>query len=229
DPFCYPFFDFQYLATHNDADGNQMSLYDKIILRKPEKKEFYDSPVPLFLPPPIFSHLDTAVCYYYCPDVLHRETAVQPVLLKDHLSAPNRARRPNNAIFVNFDDKTIPTEPLEAAVMSSKKICVHPNDVKAEQQLRQLFERRHIWSRNAVKANINIHPEKMKHLFPYVAYYMVILQGQKCSCQYRYFTIKKFFVFRNVNNFFPSSVLIITTKKCIHFHDFNPLNSSLFT
>lgn len=64
--------DFQYLATHNDPDGNQMSLYDKIILRKPEKKEFYDNPVPLFLPPPIFSRLDTAVDYYYRPDVLHR-------------------------------------------------------------------------------------------------------------------------------------------------------------
>ncbi|KTG35578.1 hypothetical protein cypCar_00001784 [Cyprinus carpio] len=95
--------DFQYLATHNDPDGNQMSLYDKIILRKPEKKEFYDNPVPLFLPPPIFSRLDTAVDYYYRPDVLHRP----------------------------------------------------------------------IWSRNAVKANINIHPEKMKHLLPYVAYYML--------------------------------------------------------
>uniref|UniRef100_A0A8C2GPT6 General transcription factor IIIC, polypeptide 5 n=1 Tax=Cyprinus carpio TaxID=7962 RepID=A0A8C2GPT6_CYPCA len=131
--------DFQYLATHNDPDGNQMSLYDKIILRKPEKKEFYDNPVPLFLPPPIFSRLDTAVDYYYRPDVLHsRETAMQSVLLKDHLIAPNRARRPNNAIFVNFDDKTIPSGPLEAAVTSWKKFCVHPNDAKAEQQLRQL-------------------------------------------------------------------------------------------
>lgn len=37
----------------------------------------------------------------------------------------------------------------------------------------QLFEKRPIWSRNAVKANINVHPEKMKHLLPYVAYYMV--------------------------------------------------------
>ncbi|KAL0163131.1 hypothetical protein M9458_042527, partial [Cirrhinus mrigala] len=62
---------------------------------------------------------------------------MQSVLLKDHIIAPNRARRPNNAIFVNFDDKTIPSEPLEAAVTSWKKVCVHPNDVKAEQQLRQ--------------------------------------------------------------------------------------------
>lgn len=63
---------------------------------------------------------------------------MQSVLLKDHLIAPNRARRPNNAIFVNFDDKTIPSGPLEAAVTSWKKFCVHPNDVKVEQQLRQV-------------------------------------------------------------------------------------------
>lgn len=166
--------DFQYLATHNGPDGNQISLYDKIILCKPEKKEFYDNPVPLFIPPPIFSRLDTAVDYYYRPDVLHsKETAIQSALLKDHLIAPNRARRPNNAIFVNFDDKTIPSEPLEAAISSWKKIGVHPSDLKAEQQLKQLFERRPIWSRNGIKANINIHPEKMKHLLPYMAYYML--------------------------------------------------------
>lgn len=64
--------DFQYLASHNGPDGNQISLYDKIILHKPEKKEFYDNPVPLFIPPPIFSRLDTAVDYYYRPDVHHR-------------------------------------------------------------------------------------------------------------------------------------------------------------
>ncbi|XP_056587235.1 general transcription factor 3C polypeptide 5 [Triplophysa dalaica] len=166
--------DFQYLATHNGPDGNQMSLYDKIILRKPEKKEFYDNPVPLFIPPPIFSRLDTAVDYYYRPDVFHcKETTLQSALLKDQLIAPNRARRPNNAIFVNFDDKTIPSEPLEAAVSSWKKIGVHHSDLQAEQQLRQLFEGRPIWSRNAIKTNINIHPEKMKHLLPYMAYYML--------------------------------------------------------
>lgn len=63
---------------------------------------------------------------------------MQSVLLKDHLIAPNRARRPNNAIFVNFDDKTIPSGPLEAAVTSWKKVCVHPSDVKVEQQLKQV-------------------------------------------------------------------------------------------
>lgn len=37
----------------------------------------------------------------------------------------------------------------------------------------QLFEIRPIWSRNAVKANISIHPDKLKILLPLIAYYMV--------------------------------------------------------
>uniref|UniRef100_A0A673LPV2 General transcription factor IIIC, polypeptide 5 n=1 Tax=Sinocyclocheilus rhinocerous TaxID=307959 RepID=A0A673LPV2_9TELE len=162
--------DLQYLATHNDADGNQMSLYDEIILPATANDSERTSV------------LSSAVCVFWWFDLLitfvgfplnSRETAMQAVLLKDHLIAPNRAHRPNNAIFVNFDDKTIPTAPLEASVTSWKKVCVHPNDVKAEQQLRQFFEKRPIWSRNSVKTNINIHPEKMKHLLPYVAYYML--------------------------------------------------------
>lgn len=36
-----------------------------------------------------------------------------------------------------------------------------------------MFESRPIWSRNAVKANINIQPDKLKLLLPILAYYMV--------------------------------------------------------
>lgn len=39
--------------------------------------------------------------------------------------------------------------------------------------LAQMFESRPIWSKNAVKANFNIHPEKLKLLLPLFAYYMV--------------------------------------------------------
>lgn len=37
----------------------------------------------------------------------------------------------------------------------------------------QLFDIRPIWSRNAVKANISVHPDKLKVLLPFMAYYMV--------------------------------------------------------
>ncbi|KAK6305349.1 hypothetical protein J4Q44_G00241290 [Coregonus suidteri] len=67
----------------------------------------------------------------------------------------------------------IPTEPLEAAKVNWKRVCVHPSDIKAEEQLKKMFESRPIWSGYAVKANLDIHPDKLKLLLPIVAYYMV--------------------------------------------------------
>ncbi|MFT7817599.1 general transcription factor 3C polypeptide 5 [Arapaima gigas] len=165
--------DFQYLAVHTHPDSTHMSLYDKIILRQPEKKEFFDMDVPLFIPPPIFSRLDTPVDYYYRPEIQHREGYVPPAVSSENLIGLSRARRPHNAIFVSFEDKTVPTEPLEPAVQNWKRICVHPSEIKAEEELKKMFERRPIWSRNAVKANLDIHPEKLKLLLPYLAYYML--------------------------------------------------------
>lgn len=60
--------DFQYLAVHSQ-DGKDTSLYDKIILRKPESEAFFHRDVPCFLPPAIFSRLDSPVDYFYRPDV----------------------------------------------------------------------------------------------------------------------------------------------------------------
>lgn len=64
--------DIQYLAAHSASDKSWTSLYNKVILRQPEKKEFFDQDVPLFLPPPIFSRLDSSVDYYYRPDTQHK-------------------------------------------------------------------------------------------------------------------------------------------------------------
>lgn len=60
--------DFQCLAVHSEG-GKPTSLYDKIILRKVENQEFFEQPMPYFLPPAIFSRLDNPVDYYYRPDV----------------------------------------------------------------------------------------------------------------------------------------------------------------
>lgn len=37
----------------------------------------------------------------------------------------------------------------------------------------QLFDVRPIWSRNAVRTKISVHPDKLKVLLPFMAYYMV--------------------------------------------------------
>lgn len=162
--------DFQCLAVHPE-DGTKMSLYDKILLTRPESQEFFDQPLPYFLPPAIFSRLDTPVDYFYRPDLNHKASGTEAGLHKNFIGL-NRARRPHNAIFVTFNDP-VPDNCMEAAKVSWQRICVKECDKRIEQQVRELFERRPIWSRNAVKANVDTHPDKLKLLLPLLAYYMV--------------------------------------------------------
>ncbi|KAM4662770.1 general transcription factor 3C polypeptide 5 isoform 2-T2 [Discoglossus pictus] len=165
--------DFQYLAFHCSADGSRTSLYNKVLLKKPEKEEFFHQEIPLHIPPPIFSRLDNPVDYYYRPNIHHREGYQPPQLSGDNLIGLSRARRPNNAIFINFEDPGVPTEPLPGAVKNWEKQCTNAVDKRAEQEMKRLFANRPIWSRNAIKANISLHPDKLKLLLPYVAYYML--------------------------------------------------------
>lgn len=162
--------DFQCLAVHPE-NGTKTSLYDKILLTRPESQEFFEQPLPYFLPPAIFSRLDTPIDYYFRPDVNQKASSSEAGLHKNFIGL-NRARRPHNAIFVSFLDP-IPNECLEAAKVSWERVCVKESDKRIEQEVRELFERRPIWSRNAVKANVDTHPDKLKLLLPLLAYYMV--------------------------------------------------------
>ncbi|KAM6117396.1 general transcription factor 3C polypeptide 5-like [Phoenicopterus ruber ruber] len=126
--------DFQYLAMHSGPDGKPTSMYDKVLMLKPEKEEFFNRELPLYIPPPIFSRLDTPVDYFYRPDIQHRGvTRVFRVTI--------------------LLDATVTT------VFSSMVVSV----------LLELFEVHPVWSRNAVQANIIVHPDKLKLLLPYLA------------------------------------------------------------
>ncbi|CAI9534284.1 unnamed protein product [Staurois parvus] len=165
--------DFQYLAFTHGSDGSRISLYDKVLLTKPEKEEFFHQDLPLYIPPPIFSRLDNPVDYYYRPNINHRDGYQPPNLSSENLIGLSRARRPHNAIFVNFEDPEIPAEPHPAALKNWKKLCTNPIDSHVEQEMIRLFSIRPIWSRNAIKANVSVHPDKLKLLLPYMAYYML--------------------------------------------------------
>ncbi|XP_066896497.1 general transcription factor 3C polypeptide 5 isoform X4 [Kogia breviceps] len=165
--------DFQYLAVHTEAGGRHMSMYSKVLMLKPEKEGFFHQELPLYIPPPIFSRLDTPVDYSYRPETQHREGYNNPSISGENLIGLSRARRPHNAIFVNFEGDEAPEQPLEAAAQTWRKVCTNPADHMVEEELRKLFQIRPIWSRNAVKANISVHPDKLKVLLPFVAYYMI--------------------------------------------------------
>ncbi|XP_070374552.1 general transcription factor 3C polypeptide 5 isoform X1 [Equus asinus] len=178
--------DFQYLAVHTEAGGRHMSMYDKVLMLKPEKEGFFHQELPLYIPPPIFSRLDTPVDYFYRPETQHREGYNNPPISSENLIGLSRARRPHNAIFVNFEDDEVPVQPLEAAVQTWRKVCTNPVDRKVEEELRKLFDIRPIWSRNAVKANISVHPDKLKVLLPFMAYYMITGPWRSLWIRYGY-------------------------------------------
>ncbi|KAM3599454.1 uncharacterized protein V6R79_005845 [Siganus canaliculatus] len=163
--------DFQCLAVNTEG-GKVTSLYDKIILRKVENQEFFEQPMPYFLPAAIFSRLDTPVDYYYRPDIFQKLIPGQQSTNKNVIGL-NRARRPHNAIFVSFADPTVPSKCMDAARVNWTRVCQKEHDKQAEEHLQKMFEERPIWSKNAVKANIDIQPDKLKLLLPVFAYYMV--------------------------------------------------------
>ncbi|XP_077333680.1 general transcription factor 3C polypeptide 5 [Lithobates pipiens] len=165
--------DFQYLAFTQSPDESRFSLYDKVLLTKPEKEEFFHQDLPLYIPPPIFSRLDNPVDYFYRPNINHRDGYQPPNLSSENLIGLSRARRPHNAIFVNFEDPDVPAGPHPAALKNWKKLCTNPIDSHVEQEMIRLFSIRPIWSRNAIKANVSVHPDKLKLLLPYMAYYML--------------------------------------------------------
>ncbi|PNJ45270.1 GTF3C5 isoform 2 [Pongo abelii] len=100
--------DFQYLAVHTEAGGKHTSMYDKVLMLRPEKEAFFHQELPLYIPPPIFSRLDAPVDYFYRPETQHREGYNNPPISGENLIGLSRARRPHNAIFVNFEDEEVP-------------------------------------------------------------------------------------------------------------------------
>uniref|UniRef100_A0A8C0NSB8 General transcription factor 3C polypeptide 5 n=1 Tax=Canis lupus familiaris TaxID=9615 RepID=A0A8C0NSB8_CANLF len=130
--------DFQYLAVHTEANGRHMSMYDRVLMLKPEKESFFHQELPLYIPPPIFSRLDTPVDYFYRPETQHREGYNNPPVSGENLIGLSRARRPHNAIFVNFEEDEVPTQPLEAAVQTWRRISTNPIDQKVEEDLRKI-------------------------------------------------------------------------------------------
>lgn len=67
-----------------------------------------------------------------------REGYNNPPISGENLIGLSRARRPHNAIFVNFEDPDVPMQPLEAAVQTWRKACTNPIDQEVEEELRKV-------------------------------------------------------------------------------------------
>lgn len=70
-----------------------------------------------------------------------REGYNNPAISGENLIGLSRARRPHNAIFVNFEGDEVPERPMEAAVQTWKKVCTNPVDHRVEEELRKVRPR----------------------------------------------------------------------------------------
>lgn len=67
-----------------------------------------------------------------------REGYNNPPISGENLIGLSRARRPHNAIFVNFEEDEVPAQPLEAAVQTWRRVCTNPVDWKVEGELKKV-------------------------------------------------------------------------------------------
>lgn len=67
-----------------------------------------------------------------------REGYNNPPISGENLIGLSRARRPHNAIFVNFEEDEVPAQPLEAAVQTWRRVCTNPLDWKVEEELKKV-------------------------------------------------------------------------------------------
>lgn len=113
--------------------------------------------VPYFLPPAAFSRMDT----------------VQQYIPKTEVNSSPEKTRKRRAGFLNFVDfstQEVPSKP-PTGIETAMKVKFIQN-VHFE-QIRQIFEERPIWSKNAIMYKTKFSSQQLKILLPAVSYYFV--------------------------------------------------------
>ncbi|XP_076762413.1 general transcription factor IIIC subunit l(2)37Cd [Xylocopa sonorina] len=155
--------DFQYLPmTQSKEDPKKLEyIFDKIYPSNIPHYSWLKSDVPYFLPPAAFSRMDTVQQY-----IPKTEVNSYP----DNVIGKSRKRKSGFSNFIYFSTPEVPTKP-PAGIDTAMKVKFIQN-VQLE-QIRQIFEERPIWSKNAIMYKTKFSNERLKVLLPAVAYYFV--------------------------------------------------------
>ncbi|XP_066955131.1 general transcription factor 3C polypeptide 5 isoform X1 [Macrobrachium rosenbergii] len=157
--------DFQYVPLMTGEDGSsQVCIYNDLVPRGMESANWLHQPAPLYLPPAAFTRMDTPQDYRY-----RREANSDPKSkVPQNIICRTRQRRTHFAIFQTFKDEDVPKRPLQGA-MSQIRIKFMENALY--QGLKEEFEKRPIWSKNALRVRLDYTKDKLKYLLPTLSYY----------------------------------------------------------
>ncbi|XP_022107917.1 general transcription factor 3C polypeptide 5-like isoform X2 [Acanthaster planci] len=168
--------DFQYLPMQrNEETGRMESLIEKVIPTKPEDASFLKQDVPLFMLPPVFSRTDQASTHHYHPDVVPSMESLSYMVgkrLDKNIVGSGRARRPHNTYLVSFEQDSVPMAPHPDAMLVFEKGKERDNSVGLlRDELVQIFTKRPVWSRGALRHNCTLTDRQLSVLLPSVSYY----------------------------------------------------------
>jgi len=156
--------DFQYLPVHKKESGENEEILSKILpTLEAEKDEYLSRPVPLFLPPIMYSRREKPCFYDLDNDPPPKACNTQPNSL--------RKKREHGSHIIEFDNPFTPKEPLQVAVRNVNRYLPNYLHTDAYKALKKLFDQRPIWSKTACAAHLEeAYSLHIKYLLPMMSY-----------------------------------------------------------
>ncbi|XP_077268995.1 LOW QUALITY PROTEIN: general transcription factor IIIC subunit l(2)37Cd [Temnothorax americanus] len=155
--------DFQYLPmTQNKSNPKKLEcIYSLIYPTGIPLYSWLKNDVPYFLPPAVFSRMDTVQQYIPKTEIDSNPENVIGKSKKSQSGFPN---------YIYFSTSEVPAA-APKGIESAMRVKFLQNTHL--EQVRQLFEERPIWSRNAIMYKTQFTSEQLKILLPSVAYYFM--------------------------------------------------------
>jgi len=156
--------DFQYLPmVYNQEDKSHSDIYSQVYPgnNKLASNTWLYQDAPLFIPPAAFSRMDLPQDYQF-----RRETSGPST--PANIIGRTRQRRSHHAIFVTYHVEKVPDKPRDVALNQIKLKFI---DQERLTLVKERFEERPVWSKNALSAITTIPADRLKLILPVVAFY----------------------------------------------------------
>lgn len=118
-----------------------------------------DEEAPYFFPPFVYSRYSKPNEYLMCKETEYRAARIKEKNKSGAIGLNLRAERKAFTITVLGTDPRFPQGPTQAAIKDADARCKHP---RPHQLLRDMFDERPLWTRNAVQAKTGIEDSMLK-------------------------------------------------------------------
>uniref|UniRef100_A0A336K515 CSON001519 protein n=2 Tax=Culicoides sonorensis TaxID=179676 RepID=A0A336K515_CULSO len=178
--------DYGYIPLQKVKGGSIECIYPNIVPSGILESNYIETNknVPLFLPPPIFSRIDT-------PQTgLFKKQEQTEAGTSDNVIGVLRSRRKNYATCITFSiTDPVPQKPHKSAFDSITLKVISQEKIDA---VKETFKTRPIWTRLGLIENSKVSAENVKAILPIVAYYYSSGPWRTCWIRFGYDPRKDF-------------------------------------